>query len=129
MTKDKIEKAVIYYDGDCPFCSRYVDYVRFAENVGDIALVDLRSATDHVHRLKALNYNLDEGMILEVDGTLYHGSEAIHQISLISNRGNFFNKLNYFLFRNKVTSKTLYPVLRAIRNLTLKILGKKKIHQ
>ena len=40
MTK-QIDNWIIY-DGECPFCSRYVKLMRLEETIGDIRLIDAR---------------------------------------------------------------------------------------
>jgi hypothetical protein len=67
-------------------------------------------------------------MVLKVGGQLYYGSDAIHALSLLSTRAGFFNRLSYWSFRSKALSRVLYPVLRTLRNLLLKMLGKTKIN-
>ncbi len=72
--------------------------------------------------------DIDQGMVLKADDSLYYGSDAIHAIALISSRSGCFNKLNYWMFRFKFLSRLLYPILRFFRNLLLKVLGKSKIN-
>ena len=36
------QRASIVYDGDCPFCSRYVKLVRLREALGSVDLVNAR---------------------------------------------------------------------------------------
>ena len=53
--------------------------------------------------------------------------EAMHRIALMSSRSDSFNRLSYRLFKSRRLSRFLYPVLRAIRNGTLKVLGRRKM--
>jgi hypothetical protein len=46
----------------------------------------------------------------------------------MSTRAGVFNRLTYWSFRSQAASRILYPVLRSIRNLLLKSLGKTKIN-
>jgi hypothetical protein len=39
-----------------------------------------------------------------------------------------FNRLTYWSFRSRRASRVLYPVLRAGRNLVLKLLGRTRIN-
>ncbi|MBR9813608.1 DUF393 domain-containing protein, partial [bacterium] len=63
------------------------------------------------------------------DGEYFHGVDAVHRVALISTDSGMFNKINRFIFRHRWLSRILYPVMVFGRNLTLKILGRKKIHQ
>jgi hypothetical protein len=67
-------------------------------------------------------------MVLKVGPQLYYGGDAIHALSLMSTRTGFFNRLAYWSFGSPRAARILYPVLRAMRNLLLKLLGKTKIN-
>ena len=67
-------------------------------------------------------------MALIIDGQIFHGSECINKIALLSTRNDWFNKVNWFIFKSKNLSKILYPFMKLGRNTTLLILGKKKIN-
>ena len=41
MTLDSLPTTIVY-DGDCPFCSRYVALVRLREAVGQVVLANAR---------------------------------------------------------------------------------------
>ena len=75
-----------------------------------------------------LGLDIDQGMVLKMGGVIYYGADAIHALALISSRSGVFNRLNYWLFKSKRVSAVLYPLLRFIRNLILKTLGKTKIN-
>jgi hypothetical protein len=46
---------------------------------------------------------------------------------LLSSRSGLFNKLNALIFHSPTVSRLLYPLLRAGRNLTLRLLGHRKL--
>lgn len=72
--------------------------------------------------------DIDQGMVLKVGTQLYYGADAIHALSLMSTRTGLFNRLAWWSFRSHRTAHLLYPALRSMRNLLLKILGKTKIN-
>ena len=118
-------KAWLYYDGDCPFCSAYVKYSRFREAVGAVKLINIR---DHGTKLneRVLGFDLDEGMLLRLGDSYYHGDDCIHMLALLSSRATPFSRLNAMVFRSPRRSRALYPILRTGRNLTLTLLGRRK---
>lgn len=122
----EIELKIIY-DGDCPFCSSYVGLLRLRETFGEVELINARECQELVEELARHNMNLDEGMILVLNGEYFHGSECIHRLALMATASNTFNKINKLIFERKRLTAVLYPILRAGRNLSLKILGVKKI--
>ena len=117
-------QATLIYDGDCPFCSRYTRYIRLKEAVGEVRLLDARKGGPEVEQAKAEGFDLDEGMVLVIGENYYHGAACLNRLALMSSRVDLFNRLNYFLFRSALLSKLSYPILRAGRNLVLRILGR-----
>jgi len=105
----------IIYDGDCPFCSRYVALLRLREHVG-VEMVDARR-----NPALAQQYGLDlnEGMIADLDGRVHHGAEAMWLLSTMARRPGPFASKTFVRFA--------YPVLRAGRNATLKLLGRPRL--
>ncbi len=118
----------LVYDNECPACTYYARLARIRESVGELELIDARDDTDVRREITALGLDLDEGMVLRMDDTLYYGSDAIHMLSLLSTRSGFFNRLTFWMFRSKRLAGVLYPVLRAMRNLLLKTLGRTRIN-
>lgn len=118
----------IVYDGECPFCSRYVRMVRLREAIGKVRLVDARDGGTEVDEVRAAGLDMDEGMVLKLDGQLYHGADCIHRLALLSTSSSWFNRLNAAVFRSEGASRLLYPVLRAGRNTVLRMLGRSKIN-
>jgi hypothetical protein len=72
--------------------------------------------------------SLDEGMVVVMNNQVHHGGDAINRIALLTNKNTIFNKFVYFMFSKPVISRFAYPVLRGVRNITLRLLGKKPIH-
>ncbi|MEM8790844.1 MAG: DCC1-like thiol-disulfide oxidoreductase family protein [Pseudomonadota bacterium] len=120
-------EIAIVYDGECPFCSAYVGMVRLREAAGRVHLLDAREGGPEVERIRAAGLDLDEGMVLLMGDEMYHGADCIHRMGLMTTESGVFNRLNAWVFRSPGRSRFLYPILRAGRNLALKILGRKKI--
>jgi predicted DCC family thiol-disulfide oxidoreductase YuxK len=119
--------AWIVYDGECPFCSRYVAMLRLRETLGSIALVNARDGGPEVEEARAAGLDLDEGMVLKFDGRLYHGDDCIHRLALLSTPSGAFNRVNAAIFRSRTASRVLYPVLRTGRNAVLRLLGRRRL--
>ena len=117
----------LIYDGECPFCSSYVQYIRLQESIGTLTLIDARQGGDLVNSILKTGLDLNEGMVLKYQDRLYHGADCINMLALMSTRSGLFNKLNALIFKSRLVSRLLYPVLRAGRNLTLKILRKRRL--
>jgi predicted DCC family thiol-disulfide oxidoreductase YuxK len=118
--------AWVVYDGQCLFCSRYVALLRLRNTLGRVDLVNARDGGALVEEIVAAGVDLDEGMVLKMDGRLYHGDECIHRLALLSTASTTFNRINRAIFRSKRMSRALYPVLRSGRNAVLRIIGRPK---
>jgi predicted DCC family thiol-disulfide oxidoreductase YuxK len=125
MSKDEI---LLVYDKECPVCHTYCQNVKIREDAGDLQIVDAREQSEVMDEITARGLDIDQGMVLKRGGKLYYGADAIHELSLMGRRSNLFNSLNYWTFRSRALSALLYPLLRAGRNLLLKLLGRTKIN-
>lgn len=124
----KREEILLVYDRECPACNFYCLVVKIRASVGDLRIVDARENSEVLHEITAQGLDIDQGMVLKMGDQLYYGSDAIHALALIGSRSGIFNRINYWVFKSKTISSILYPVLRSLRNLLLKILGKSKIN-
>jgi predicted DCC family thiol-disulfide oxidoreductase YuxK len=122
-------EAWLVYDGECPFCSAYVKYVRVRDSLGQLHLIDARAGSRLVHEIREAGYDLNDGMVLKVGNSYYHGADCVHALALLSSRSSLFNRLNAAVFASPRLSRIVYPVLRAGRNATLRLLGRTKIGQ
>ncbi len=118
----------LVYDKECPACNFYCKLIRIRESVGNLVLVDAREPGSLMNEITAAELDIDQGMVLIVGDRMYYGADAIHALSIMSTRSGIFNRVTYWVFRSKVLSSILYPMLRVVRNLLLKILNKTKIN-
>lgn len=117
----------IVYDGQCPFCSQYVRLLRLRTTVPSIQLIDAR--VENRPDLMPSDAHLDDGMLVWIGDEWYQGADAMHRLALMSSRANWFNKINYRMFKSPYLSRVFYPILRFFRNLTLLVLGREKLHR
>lgn len=122
------KQILLIYDKECPACHFYCQIVRIRQSVGELVLIDARKNPEVLQEVTAQGLDIDQGMVLKMDGQLYYGADAIHLLALLSGRSGVFNRLNYWLFSSKKVSAILYPILRSCRNVLLKILDKTKIN-
>ena len=120
-----IEPQTIYvvYDGDCPFCRNYVRLANMRAGGAKVELVNAREKSPIALECANQGLDLDDGMVVILEGQFYHGSDAINRIALISSPSGIFNRANRWLFRHPGLSRLIYPRLRFCRNITLRILG------
>ena len=124
----KESEVLLVYDRECPFCESYCRLVRLRKTVGQLKIIDAREPSAVMDEITASGLDIDQGMVLKLEGQLYYGSDAIHALALFSSRSGIFNRFNYWVFRSRQLSRIFYPILRFCRNVALKMLGKTKIN-
>lgn len=120
-------EILLVYDGQCPLCDAYSRVVRLRESVGELRLVNAREDSAVMQEITRQGLDIDQGMVLKVDGVLYYGPDAMHALALMSSASGAANRINHWIFRSRSRSRLLYPVLRSGRNLLLQSLGKSRI--
>jgi predicted DCC family thiol-disulfide oxidoreductase YuxK len=120
--------AAIIYDGQCPFCTRYVQFIRLRDAIGEVRLIDARTDKTLVQKLEQSGINLNDGMVLIMDGEIFHGADCINKIAKLSKSTSGFGVANAWLFRSQKRAAIIYPVLRWARGVLLFILGRRPIH-
>ncbi len=121
-------EILLVYDKQCPACDYYCNLVRIRESEGRLVLVDARDGGPIMDEITAAGLDIDQGMVVKLGGTLYYGSDAIHLLSLLGTNSGLFNRITHWSFKYRPVARILYPLLRACRNLLLKVLGKTKIN-
>jgi len=121
-------EVLLVYDKQCPACNLYCNLVQIRESVGPLILVDARQGGPIMDEITAAGLDVDQGMVVKVGRQLYYGAEAIHALALMSTKAGVFNRIAYAWFASRRVADVLYPVLRACRNLLLKLLRRTKIN-
>jgi predicted DCC family thiol-disulfide oxidoreductase YuxK len=121
-------EVLVVYDWECPACHTYCRNMRIRPSAGRLGLVNAREPAPVMAEITQARLDIDQGMVVKLDGELHYGSDAIHALARVSSRSDLFNRLTYHLFRSRTASRIVYPVLRACRNLLLKAMRKTKIN-
>jgi predicted DCC family thiol-disulfide oxidoreductase YuxK len=122
------DEILLVYDWQCPACDAYCRRVQVRPSAGTLRLIDARQPAAIMDEITAAGLDIDEGMVVRIDGRLYYGSEAINALALRSDRSGIFNRLNSVMFGSLRAARAIYPLLRACRNLLLKCLGRTRIN-
>lgn len=121
------EPPFLIYDGDCPFCSRYADFVQLRDSIG-LRLVDARSSRALVTEAEERGLDLDAGMVLVLSDRTLQGEEAVAELEQLLTSPT----LSHRLFRRLASSRVLrggaYPILLLLRRVLLFMRGRALIH-
>jgi predicted DCC family thiol-disulfide oxidoreductase YuxK len=113
-------KVTIVYDGACPFCSDYVRYQDLKARAETVELVDARADAQALDRYGIPAGDLEDGMVVIVDGVQHRGAAAVHALSNLSRTpGRWWVALVAFASRPLAISRLLYPVLKLGRRIAL----------
>lgn len=118
----------LVYDRQCPVCEFYCQHIDIDASAGTLERVDARDPGDIMDEITALGLDIDEGMVVKIGDSIFYGSDAINALALKSSRSGFFNRLAFWIFRSRRRSQLLYPLLKACRNLLLKVLRRTRIN-
>jgi uncharacterized protein YbaR (Trm112 family) len=119
----------LIYDGECPVCKRYVEFMRLQKAVGHVQLYNARENPELVSEMAERGFDIDDGILLKLGPTLYFADECINAMAQYGDNVTWLQRLHNRLFSNAATATKLYPIMRAARNSLLRILSIKKINQ
>ncbi len=111
----------LIYDGECPFCDKFVELMQLKHAMPLLILHNARIDNQLTNALYSNDYDLNKGMVLIYKEQIFYGDKCIHKLSQLIEKNNFFNKIIYICFRNQLVAKVLYPILRSGRYLWLYI--------
>jgi len=110
-------KIELFYDKECPFCSKYSQFISLKED-HELFLLNARNYLDELEDLKVRGFDIDEGFIIRInDKEIYQGVDAIVFINKLSNNKIYFAEKDFFKFY-------IYPFIKKIRKILLFILRK-----
>lgn len=121
-------EVLLVYDRQCPACDFYCRQAAIDPTYGTLRRIDARESSAVLDRITAAGLDIDQGMVLVSQGKLYYAADAIHELARRAPARGVFHRLSRALFGSPSRARWLYPVLRACRNLLLKLLGKTKIN-
>ena len=121
---DEFESAVILYDGECPVCGEYLNLLRLRELVDEVQLVNARERPDLVEQLRAVGYEINDGIVLAHEGGIVYGASALSVIAQLGESKRTINRASAAIFRVPLLGEIFYVVLKAGLKLLLLLLGR-----
>jgi predicted DCC family thiol-disulfide oxidoreductase YuxK len=123
-----LDADFLLYDGDCPACSAYVAMARLRQLYPNLRIVSARTEPDLVAELRRRGYEINDGMVLSLDGKIYYAAEATRMIAILGrNSSSRWRRTALGIIGTAPWSRSLYPWLNRGRVLLLRILGRGRI--
>jgi predicted DCC family thiol-disulfide oxidoreductase YuxK len=128
MEEAKVEENYLIYDGDCPVCGAYVAMSRLRQLYPNVQVMNARSEPARVAKLRGEGYEINEGMILSLDGKIYFGADAMRMIASLGRLSSSPWRRTTLAFLGAAPwAKRLYPLLNRGRRVLLRTLGRHPI--
>ena len=123
MSTDSLkQKITLYYDKQCPFCSKYANLLKLKENF-EIILKDARENQSEISLLCG-NLNINDGFIVVYKDDCFQGAKALAFLNSAVDKTTFLGKLHFFFRYDNLFSNLLYKLFFILRKIILFILGK-----
>jgi predicted DCC family thiol-disulfide oxidoreductase YuxK len=116
------QKITLYYDKQCPFCSKYANLLKLKENF-EITLKDARENLDEI-ALLCEKLDINDGFIVVYENHCFQGSKALAFLNSAVDKTTILGKLHFFFAYETIFSKFLYKILFILRKVILFILRK-----
>ena len=116
------QNLTLYYDKQCPFCSKYTNFLKLKENF-ELTLKDARENLSEIS-LICPNLNINDGFIVVYENNCFQGAKALQFLNSAVDKDTFFGKLHFIFRYDNIFSKILYNVLFILRKIILFVLRK-----
>lgn len=116
------QKITLYYDKQCPFCSKYANLLKLKENF-EITIKDARENQSEIS-LICPNLNINDGFIVIYENNCFQGAKALGFLNSAVDKDTFLGKLHFIFRYDNIFSKILYNVLFILRKVILFVLRK-----
>ena len=116
------QKLTLYYDKQCPFCTKYANLLKLKENFE----ITLKDARENLNEISVLCKNLDinDGFIVIYKNDCFQGAKALEFLNRAVDKTTILGKLHFFFAYENIFSKFLYKTLFILRKIALFILRK-----
>src|SRR3546814_11695714 len=91
LRSDSQEVWQIGCDGEWRCFSDYVRIVRFRETMWPVEIINAREPLAVLAEIEARGLDLNEGMVVKMNGRFYHGDECVHVLALLDRKSTRLN--------------------------------------
>lgn len=127
MLTKSTENIELVYDEQCPVCSTYCNNLKVDSNV-NLSLIDARKDSKIMDEITKRGLDIDKGMVLNIDGTMYYSSDAMREIAIRSQKKGWLALPNRLFFNTKIKADFFYSLGKIFRSIILRVLDIDDIH-
>ena len=109
----------LIYDGGCPFCREFASRSELSSGISELQIIDGRADTNLRKDLLNRGISLANGAVLIENDQLWHGSEAIAELSRRMKPSDPLLGVLRELFQDQPRARLLYPFLLTARRIAL----------
>jgi predicted DCC family thiol-disulfide oxidoreductase YuxK len=118
-----LKQISLYYDDECPFCKEYSKYIELRKKY-DIQVLNARESIEKIKTFREKGFDINNGMIVELDGDIYQGSDAAKLLDDCISKNRLIDKLISFFVKFHGFKQVIYPIVLVFRRVVLKVSGK-----
>lgn len=119
--------TVVVYDGECPFCKQFANYLSMKAIYGELLLVNARSSPELQAKCKGAGFDLDEGFLVIAEGQLIFGTDGMRRLAVLPWIHTGVSHSMKFLFRPGRSGERVYAILAFGRRVLLRMMGRKTL--
>ena len=119
----------VIFDGQCPFCRAYVASLNGKNEINKTGLskVDARCAPEVVAQLANKGVDINTGIVFIKGGAAFQDAAALTLLAKQHAASGWLVSLHHRFLRYSFLSLAIYPILRALRNVYLRLAGQSVI--
>ena len=118
-----MKKLIVYYDKECPFCSKYSELVKLRSHY-DVEIINARECHDTIQEFKTKGLDINEGFIIQIEDQTLQGEEAVVFLSKHMKTKNSFEKTILWFMKKRTIMNIIYPIVKTIRIIVLWLIGR-----
>ena len=120
----------LLYDGECVYCRTYARKAKLRTPAGKrLPFIDARTVPQRVEELRRDGCDIEDGMILFLEGRRYQGAEAMEVLGAMATEPGWVNRLTRWIGSNSERTAFFYPWFQRLRKVTLWMSGKSGFHE
>ena len=104
------QKLTLYYDKQCPFCSKYTNFLKLKENF-ELTLKDARENLSEISLICG-ELDINDGFIMLYKNDCFQGAKALQFLNSAVDKDTFLGKLHFVFGYDNVFSKILYKIFK-----------------